>query len=123
MKERIWMSMIKYSILKEKIKDNECGWSNPPAAVAVSIPVPPSPHAAPPPSQRRRHLPLAPLPPHGAAVLADVVEEELLGEPQRHRHGCEHALSHPLAAQDVLLEELGEGRWLGGSELHPSLLL
>jgi hypothetical protein len=28
MKERIWLSMMEYSVLKEKMKENECGWSN-----------------------------------------------------------------------------------------------
>jgi hypothetical protein len=27
MKERICMSGMEYSVLKEKMKDNECGWS------------------------------------------------------------------------------------------------
>jgi hypothetical protein len=26
MKERIWMSRMEYSVLKEKMKENECGW-------------------------------------------------------------------------------------------------
>jgi hypothetical protein len=52
-----------------------------------------------------------------------VVEEEFHGEPQRPRYGREHVLGHPLATQGVLLEELGEGRWLGGPELLSSLLV
>jgi hypothetical protein len=27
MKERIWISKMEYSVLKEKMKENECGWS------------------------------------------------------------------------------------------------
>jgi hypothetical protein len=27
-KERIWVSRMEYSVLKEKMKENECGWSN-----------------------------------------------------------------------------------------------
>jgi hypothetical protein len=27
MKERILINMMKYSVLKEKMKENECGWS------------------------------------------------------------------------------------------------
>jgi hypothetical protein len=27
MKERIWLSMMEYSVLKEKMKENECRWS------------------------------------------------------------------------------------------------
>jgi hypothetical protein len=26
-KERIWMSRMEYYVLKEKMKENECGWS------------------------------------------------------------------------------------------------
>jgi hypothetical protein len=26
-KERIWMSRIEYSVLKEKMNEKECGWS------------------------------------------------------------------------------------------------
>jgi hypothetical protein len=26
MKERIWLSRMKYSVLKEKMRKNECGW-------------------------------------------------------------------------------------------------
>jgi hypothetical protein len=26
-KERIWVSMMEYSVLKEKMKESECGWS------------------------------------------------------------------------------------------------
>jgi hypothetical protein len=28
MKERIWMSRMEYAVLKEKMKENECGWYN-----------------------------------------------------------------------------------------------
>jgi hypothetical protein len=27
MKKRIWLSRMEYSVLKEKMKENECGWS------------------------------------------------------------------------------------------------
>jgi hypothetical protein len=27
--ERIWMSRMEYPVLKEKMKENECGWSDP----------------------------------------------------------------------------------------------
>jgi hypothetical protein len=27
MKERIWKGRMEYSVLKEKMKENECGWS------------------------------------------------------------------------------------------------
>jgi hypothetical protein len=26
--ERLWMSMMEYSVLKEKMKETECGWSH-----------------------------------------------------------------------------------------------
>jgi hypothetical protein len=28
-KDRIWMDRMEYSVLKEKMKENECGWSKP----------------------------------------------------------------------------------------------
>jgi hypothetical protein len=27
-RERIWMARLEYSVLKEKINDDECGWSH-----------------------------------------------------------------------------------------------
>uniref|UniRef100_A0A0A9B8D1 Uncharacterized protein n=1 Tax=Arundo donax TaxID=35708 RepID=A0A0A9B8D1_ARUDO len=55
--------------------------------------------------------------------LADLVDEELLLEPQRRRHGPEHALGHLLAPQGVLVQKLPERRRVAGPELQLPLFL
>jgi hypothetical protein len=37
MKERISMIRMKYSILKKKMKENECGWSNHTGDIGIDL--------------------------------------------------------------------------------------